>query len=68
MPDAYDGDDDFSKSIEVAYEAIRKREAAGGKRWEPKSVLDQSRPYAYTARVETLTNSKRKLENGTETI
>lgn len=28
--------DDFSKSIEVCYEAIRKRKAAGGPGWEPK--------------------------------
>jgi N6-adenosine-specific RNA methylase IME4 len=31
----YDADDDFAKSIDVAYDAIRAREAAGGPRWNP---------------------------------
>jgi len=32
----YDGQDDFAKSLDVGYGAIRKRVAAGGPGWEPK--------------------------------
>ena len=31
----YDGNDDFSRSIDEAYAVIRERMAAGGKGWEP---------------------------------
>ena len=31
----YDGQDDFAKSLDVAYESIRERKAAGGPGWEP---------------------------------
>jgi hypothetical protein len=34
-PDDYDATNDFAKSIEEAYRAIRERKAAGGKGWEP---------------------------------
>jgi hypothetical protein len=34
---AYDGQDDFAKSLDVGYEAIRERVAAGGPGWKPKS-------------------------------
>jgi len=33
--DNYNGPDDFSKSIDLAYATIRERQAAGGKGWEP---------------------------------
>ena len=33
--DDYNAEDDFAKSIDLAYEAIRARKAAGGKGWEP---------------------------------
>jgi len=32
----YDAADDFSRSIDEAYAAIRARVAAGGEGWEPK--------------------------------
>jgi hypothetical protein len=32
----YDGQDDFAKSLEVGYAAIRERQAAGGPGWEPR--------------------------------
>jgi hypothetical protein len=32
----YNGADDFAKSIDVAYEAIRERKAAGGPGWAPR--------------------------------
>jgi hypothetical protein len=32
----YDGNDDFSRSIDEAYALIRERKANGGKGWEPK--------------------------------
>jgi hypothetical protein len=32
----YDADDDFEKSLAVAYEAVRERIAAGGPPWTPK--------------------------------
>jgi hypothetical protein len=35
--DDYNADDDFAKSIDLAYELIRERKAAGGKGWEPPS-------------------------------
>ena len=31
----YDGQDDFAKSLDVAYETIRERKSAGGPGWEP---------------------------------
>jgi hypothetical protein len=34
--DTYDGDDDFAKSLDVAYEHIRQRMANGGPGWVPK--------------------------------
>jgi hypothetical protein len=33
----YDADDDFTESINVAYEAVRERVANGGPPWTPKS-------------------------------
>jgi len=33
--DRYNGEDDFSKSIDEAYRVIRERVAAGGKGWMP---------------------------------
>jgi hypothetical protein len=33
--DTYDATDDFSRSVDDCYAAIRERVAAGGKRWEP---------------------------------
>lgn len=33
---AYDAQDDFAKSLDVGYAAIRERQAAGGPGWEPK--------------------------------
>lgn len=33
---AYNGVDDFAKSIEFAYAVIRERKANGGAGWEPK--------------------------------
>jgi hypothetical protein len=33
----YDADEDFAKSIDVAYEAVRERVANGGPPWTPKS-------------------------------
>lgn len=33
----YDGTNDFAKSLDVGYAAIRERMAAGGKGWEPKA-------------------------------
>jgi hypothetical protein len=33
--DRYDPEDDFAKSIDLAYAEIRARMAAGGKGWEP---------------------------------
>lgn len=33
--DGYDAQDDFAKSLEVGYAAIRERQAAGGSGWEP---------------------------------
>jgi len=41
MPDDYDAEDDFGKSIEECYRVIRERMAAGGKGWEPKDARDQ---------------------------
>jgi len=35
--DDYNAEDDFARSIDLAYEAIRERMAAGGKGWEPPS-------------------------------
>ena len=35
IPAEYDAADDFAKSIDLAYETIRARKAAGGKGWEP---------------------------------
>jgi N6-adenosine-specific RNA methylase IME4 len=35
--EAYNGQDDFAKSLEVGYAAIRERKAAGGPGWEPKT-------------------------------
>jgi N6-adenosine-specific RNA methylase IME4 len=35
VDDDYDAADDFSKSIDACYEAIRARRAAGGPGWEP---------------------------------
>lgn len=32
----YDGSDDFGRSLEVAYEAVKQRKAAGGAGWTPK--------------------------------
>jgi N6-adenosine-specific RNA methylase IME4 len=37
-PAPYNGEDDFAKSIDVAYEAVRKRLANGGPPWTPKPV------------------------------
>ena len=34
-PHDYDAADDFTKSIELCYDEIRARKAAGGKGWEP---------------------------------
>jgi hypothetical protein len=34
--DGYDAEDDFEKSIEVAYEAVRERVANGGPTWTPR--------------------------------
>jgi N6-adenosine-specific RNA methylase IME4 len=34
--DGYDAADDFGKSIDACYEAVRERKAAGGPGWEPK--------------------------------
>jgi hypothetical protein len=34
--DDYDANDDFAKSLEVAYAAIRERMAAGGAGWAPR--------------------------------
>lgn len=36
----YDAENDFAKSIDVAYDHIRKRKAAGGPDWEPPQVKD----------------------------
>jgi hypothetical protein len=36
-PPPYDADDDFSMSIDVAYEAVRERVANGGPRWTAKT-------------------------------
>jgi hypothetical protein len=36
-PLPYDADDDFEKSIIVAYEAVRARMAHGGPPWTPKT-------------------------------
>jgi hypothetical protein len=33
----YDPDDDFEKSLSVAYEAVRERVANGGPPWTPKT-------------------------------
>ena len=33
----YDAEDDFAKSIEECYRAIRKRIAEGGKGWKPRA-------------------------------
>ena len=35
IDDYYNGEDDFAKSIDWAYEQIRKRKAEGGPGWEP---------------------------------
>ncbi|HVR57580.1 MAG TPA: site-specific DNA-methyltransferase [Pseudolabrys sp.] len=35
-PKQYDAFDDFAKSLDVAYETIRERQAAGGPEWKPK--------------------------------
>jgi DNA modification methylase len=35
QPDEYDGVDDFGRSIDEAYRAIRERKAKGGPGWEP---------------------------------
>lgn len=40
--DTYDADDDFAKSLDVAYEHIRRRMANGGPGWVPKLSDDQS--------------------------
>jgi N6-adenosine-specific RNA methylase IME4 len=34
--DEYDAQDDFAKSVEEGYRAIRQRVAAGGPKWAPK--------------------------------
>ena len=34
--ESYDAADDFSRSLDACYAAIRVRVAAGGKAWEPK--------------------------------
>jgi N6-adenosine-specific RNA methylase IME4 len=34
----YDAEDDFAKSIDVAYDAVRERVANGGAPWTPKPV------------------------------
>jgi hypothetical protein len=34
--EAYDAADDFSRSLDACYAAIRARVATGGKAWEPK--------------------------------
>jgi N6-adenosine-specific RNA methylase IME4 len=34
----YDAEDDFAKSIDVAYDAVRERVANGGPTWTPKPV------------------------------
>jgi hypothetical protein len=39
-PLPYDADDDFEKSIAVAYEAVRERVADGGPPWTPKHFED----------------------------
>jgi hypothetical protein len=39
-PDDCDAADDFAKSINVAYEAVRERVASGGPTWTPKPVDD----------------------------
>jgi hypothetical protein len=35
-PPPYDAADDFARSIEIAYEAVRRRVANGGPPWNPK--------------------------------
>jgi hypothetical protein len=35
LDDGYNATDDFAKSIDLAYETIRARKAAGGSGWEP---------------------------------
>jgi hypothetical protein len=35
--DGYNADDDFAKSINVAYQAVRERVANGGPPWTPES-------------------------------
>jgi hypothetical protein len=37
MSKAYDAQDDFAKSLDVGYAAIRERMAKGGPGWTPKS-------------------------------
>jgi hypothetical protein len=36
----YDADDDFAKSIDVAYASVRERVANGGPPWRPKRFED----------------------------
>ena len=38
MSDDYNAQDDFAKSLDEGYSAIRERKAAGGPGWEPKAV------------------------------
>jgi hypothetical protein len=40
--DDYDFWDDFARSVEVAYAAIRERVAAGGPPWVPPPIKDAS--------------------------
>ena len=46
----YDGQDDFAKSLDVAYAAIRERVAAGGPPWTPGAGTLTTEPQAQTAR------------------
>jgi N6-adenosine-specific RNA methylase IME4 len=42
----YDGIDDFAKSLDVGYAAIRERQAAGGPGWTPSEPSDPPQPPA----------------------
>jgi hypothetical protein len=58
MPDeqSCDGEDDFAKSLIVAYEAIRLRVASGGPGWIPGATLEEAERKR-RARQEPLTSA-----------
>lgn len=45
MNEDYNAEDDFAKSLEEGYRAIRERKAAGGPGWEPKMTPEDAEEY-----------------------